>query len=120
MAITVLIVDDEFGLADIMVDLLGEAGYDVVLAINGSLGLTSLATRRADVVIVDLMMPVMDGPEMVRQMRADPELAHVPVILMTALPEAIPHDDLGFGAVLIKPFSFAELTDAIARVLHRP
>jgi len=102
-----------------MVDLLSEAGYDVALAINGSLGLASLSVRRADVVIVDLMMPVMDGPEMVRRMRADPDLSPIPVILMTALPEAIPDEELGFAAVLVKPFSFVELTDTLARVLDR-
>lgn len=120
MATSILIVDDEYGLADIMVDLLGEAGHDVALAINGKLGLDSLKSRRADLVIVDLMMPVMDGPDMVRAMRAHPELKHIPVILMTALPEGIPKDpELTFDAILVKPFSMVELNDAIARVLTR-
>src|ERR1041385_3870602 len=52
---SVLIVDDEFGLADITAALLAEAGYDVALAINGKLALASLATRRVDIVITDLM-----------------------------------------------------------------
>lgn len=120
MPTTVLIVDDEYGLADIMVDLLQEVGYDVELAINGKLGLDSLHARKADLVIADLMMPVMDGPEMVRRMRATAELANIPVILMTALPEGIPDDpSLRFDAILVKPFSMAELHDAIARVLTR-
>jgi CheY-like chemotaxis protein len=73
-----------------------------------------------DLVIVDLMMPVMDGPEMVRKMRQSDELSTIPVILMTALPEAIPTDPtLHFVAILVKRFSLAELHDAIARVLTR-
>src|SRR5215470_13966507 len=105
MTQSVLIVDDEFGLADITADLLTEEGYDVALAINGKLGLESLAVRRADIVITDLMMPVMDGPELIRQMRANPELAAIPAILMTALPEAVPTgDDALHDAVVVKPF----------------
>jgi len=118
---SVLIVDDEYGLADITADLLTEAGYDVALAINGKLGLASLATRRADIVLTDVMMPVMDGPEMIRRMRADPVLAAIPAILMTALPEAVPtgpgalHD-----AVLIKPYSIAELLETIQQLVPPP
>lgn len=115
---SVLIVDDEFGLADITADLLREAGYDVVLAINGKLGLASLAARHADIVLTDLMMPVMDGPEMIRRMRAEPTLARIPAILMTALPEAVPSGEgAKHDAVLVKPFSMAELLAVIHRLL---
>jgi CheY-like chemotaxis protein len=118
MTQSVLIVDDEFGLADITADLLIEAGYDVALAINGKLGLTSLATRRADIVLTDLMMPVMDGPEMIRRMRADPRLASIPAILMTALPEAVPTGEAAMhDAVLVKPFSMTELLEVVHRLL---
>jgi CheY-like chemotaxis protein len=115
---SVLIVDDEFGLADITADLLTDAGYDVELAINGKLGLASLHARRTDLVITDLMMPVMDGPEMIRRMRADPTLAAIPTILMTALPEAVPAGDgAKHDAVLVKPFSLTELLETIHRLL---
>jgi CheY-like chemotaxis protein len=115
----VLIVDDEFGLADIIADLLRELGYDVEIAINGQLGLASLRTRPANIVLVDLMMPVMDGPEMIRRLRSDPALAKIPIILMTALPEGIPDDDAArTDAVLVKPFGFAELLDVMTRLLR--
>jgi CheY-like chemotaxis protein len=121
MTQSVLIVDDEFGLADITADLLTEAGYDVALAINGKLGLASLAARPADIVLTDLMMPVMDGPEMIRRMRADPRFARTPTILMTALPEAIPTGEAGLhDAVLVKPFSMSELLAALHRLLPPP
>jgi CheY-like chemotaxis protein len=118
MTQSVLIVDDEFGLADITADLLTEAGYDVALAINGKLGLASLAVRRADIVITDLMMPVMDGPEMIRRIRSDPKLSRIPAILMTALPEAVPTGEAALhDAVLVKPFSKVELLATIHRLL---
>jgi len=121
MTQSVLIVDDEFGLADITAELLREIGYDVALAINGKLGLESLAADPADIVLTDLMMPVMDGPEMMRRMRADPSLAAIPIILMTALPEAIPVGEPGlFDAVLVKPFSLSEVVAAIQRLLPPP
>lgn len=118
MSQSVLIVDDEFGLADITADLLTEAGYDVALAINGKLGLASLAARPAELVLTDLMMPVMDGPEMIRRMRADPTLARIPTILMTALPEAIPSGAAAqHDAVLVKPYSMTELFETVRRLL---
>jgi len=118
MAQSVLIVDDEFGLADITADLLREVGYEVTLAINGKLGLAILAARRFDIVLTDLMMPVMDGPEMIRRMRADPALAAIPAILLTALPEAIPTGAAGLhDAVLVKPYSMVELLETMRRLL---
>jgi CheY-like chemotaxis protein len=119
MTRSVLIVDDEFGLADITADLLREVGYEVWLAINGKLGLEILAEHPADLVLTDLMMPVMDGPEMIRRMRADPRFAAIPVVLMTALPEAIPEGDGLHDAVLIKPFSLAEVLGVVQRLLPR-
>ena len=117
MTQSVLIVDDEFGLADITAELLREIGYDVALAINGKLGLESLAIDPVDIVLTDLMMPVMDGPEMMRRMRADPSLAAIPIILMTALPEAVPPGPPLYDALLVKPFSLSEVVSAIQRLL---
>jgi CheY-like chemotaxis protein len=118
MTQSVLIVDDEFGLADITADLLRDAGYEVALAINGQLGLDSLAAQPADIVLTDLMMPVMDGPEMIRRMRADPRFAAIPAVLMTALPEAVPSGEAAqHDAVLIKPFSLAEVLALVRRLL---
>jgi CheY-like chemotaxis protein len=118
MTQSVLIVDDEFGLADITADLLREAGYEVTLAINGKLGLDSLAAHRVDIVLTDLMMPVMDGPELIRRMRADPRFAAIPAVLMTALPEAIPTGAAAMhDAVLLKPFSLAQVLAVVRRLL---
>lgn len=117
MKLYVLIVDDEFGLADITADLLADRGYEAAIEINGKLGLASLAKRRADIVITDLMMPIMDGPEMIRRMRADPELANIPTILMTALPEAVPVGELGqHDALIVKPYKITELVALIEKL----
>jgi len=113
----VLIVDDEFGLADITADLLSERGFEVTIEINGKLGLASLEKRAADLVITDLMMPIMDGPEMIRRMRDDPALAKIPTILMTALPEAVPQGALGqHDALIVKPYKIGELLALVEKL----
>lgn len=114
----VLIVDDEFGLADVVANLLGELGYEVAIAINGKIGLDMLASRAADLVITDAMMPIMDGPEMIRRMRDDPRFAAIPTILMTALPEAVPEGDAALhDEVLLKPYALRELLDMMGRLM---
>src|SRR5687768_8177125 len=117
MAQSILIVDDEFGLADLLAELLREHGYEVEIAINGALGLECLAETRCDLVLVDMMMPILDGPAMLRRMRRTPELASLPVILMTAIPEAVPKDDPPLHqALLVKPLSLAKLLEAVTRL----
>lgn len=120
MKLYVLIVDDEFGLADITADLLTDRGYEVAIEINGKLGLASLQKRPADIVLSDLMMPIMDGPEMIRRIRQDPALVRIPTILMTALPEAAPTGELGqHDALIVKPYKIAELVALIEKLTKR-
>jgi CheY-like chemotaxis protein len=101
---SVLIVDDEFGLAEMLRDMLRDEGYDVTLAINGRLALDVLRERRVDLVITDLMMPVMDGSELAVAIRAGEALRDLPIILMTSLPSVPAHTGL-YDAVLRKPFT---------------
>jgi DNA-binding response OmpR family regulator len=114
---SILIVDDEFGLADVLGDILTEKGFDVRLAINGELGLAALDEHPAELVLLDAMMPIMSGPEMLRAMRARPELAGIPVILMTALPDLLPADVKDID-VLAKPFSFRQLNELLVKHLR--
>jgi len=116
----ILIVDDEFGIADIVAEILTEHGYDASIAINGLLALDSMAAARPDLVLLDVMMPVLDGTRTLTAMRADPALADVPVIMMTALPEALPKDRRLYQAALRKPFSEEQLFDHIERLLADP
>jgi circadian clock protein KaiC len=114
----ILIVDDEFGLADLIAEILSERGYGTAIAINGELGLLALRERRADLVLLDLMMPVMSGPEMLRRMREEPAFAAIPVVLMTALLEAVPREERAlYAAVLQKPFTPEQLFEVIGQIL---
>jgi CheY-like chemotaxis protein len=110
----VVIVDDEFGLAELIAEVLSERDYATAIATNGELGLALLRERRPDLVLLDLMMPVLTGKEMLRLMRADPDLAGVPVVIMTALPGTVPADELpGHQAVLQKPFTPERLFEVV-------
>jgi CheY-like chemotaxis protein len=101
---SILIVDDEFGLAEMLREMLREYGYDVTLAINGRLVLDIMRERRVDLVITDLMMPVMDGSELATAVRDSDRLCDTPIILMTSLP-SVPKRTGLYDAVLRKPFT---------------
>lgn len=110
----ILIAEDEFGLAEVMAQLLIDRGYEVEVAVNGTAALAHMAVRLPDLVLVDLMMPILDGPGLVRRMRAEPALARVPVVVMTAMPGAIPTDIIPIvQGVLAKPFTPEALMAAV-------
>jgi DNA-binding response OmpR family regulator len=114
----ILIVDDEFGLADVVAEILAENGYEVAIAINGRLGLASVAERRPALILLDVMMPVLDGPGMLHLLRANPDHAQIPVVMMTALPEALSERDLPlYQAALFKPFTPETLLTTMKRLL---
>ena len=111
---SVLIVDDEFGLAELLSEMLGDCGYEVTLAINGRLALSIMQERGVDLVISDLMMPVMDGAELAAALRSSEAFSRIPIILMTSLPTAVPANSGLFTIVLRKPFTPA----ALLRAMH--
>jgi CheY-like chemotaxis protein len=117
---SILIVDDEFGLAEILRDVLRDYGYEVVLAINGRLALDILDERDVDLVLTDLMMPVLDGIELASAMRHTDKHRRTPVVMMTSLPSTLPgHGEL-FDAILRKPFSPELLLRTLRRCLEAP
>jgi CheY-like chemotaxis protein len=114
---SILIVDDEFGLAEMLREMLREFGYEVVLAINGKLALEILREGRVDLVLTDMMMPVMDGAELATAMRNDDTHRATPIIMMTSLPTARSQPDRLFDAVLRKPFTPDLLLETMASCL---
>jgi CheY-like chemotaxis protein len=119
MSSSVLIIDDEYGLADIVAEVLVESGYSVRVAINGRQGLEFMRAVPPDLVLLDVMMPIMTGPELLVVMRSEPELAHVPVIVMSGLRESIPKDEPRlFQGVLVKPFTPDALFQEMKRVFR--
>jgi DNA-binding response OmpR family regulator len=107
---TILIVDDEYLIADILGFALEDEGYMTVTASNGKKGLEVLARERPELVITDFMMPIMDGLEFAKAIRAREDGRSLPILLMSGAQaeEARKHPDL-FGAVFDKPFKIDEV-----------
>ena len=100
-------------------ELLRWEGHTVFTANDGAHALSELQSRpNVEVVLLDFMMPVKDGIQTLREIRADAQLAHLKVILTTAAPMSIPKDTPSYDALLVKPFSVDNLRSAIARVLE--
>jgi DNA-binding response OmpR family regulator len=111
---TILIVDDEFDIVDVLGDLLTAEGYRVVTAANGREGLSRLHETQVDLVLLDRMMPVVDGPEMLRLMRDEDSLSKIPVVMMSAAESRRQVRELGCAAFLKKPFDLNTLLDTVA------
>jgi DNA-binding response OmpR family regulator len=116
---TIVLIDDEFGLSDVVAATLSDAGFRVWTALNGAQGLEVMAEHPPDLVLLDYMMPLLDGPGVLRAMRGDPKLAGIPVIMMSAMPEDVvkrrSSDYVGF---LRKPFDFESLLAAVGKGLE--
>src|SRR5689334_14219799 len=108
---TILIVEDELILTEVLSAVLEDAGYHVVTVGDGRAGLAALPTVQPDLVLCDVMMPLMDGREMCRRMQADPAFGHIPVILMTAAPASVGPADCKYSALIRKPFDLDRLLD---------
>jgi CheY-like chemotaxis protein len=115
---TILVVDDEVGSAEVLCLILGEEGYQAFGAVNGRLALDKAREVCPDIVIVDYMMPLMDGAEFVTELRRDPQLAHAKVVINSGLPEAAVRERFdAFDAFLRKPYVVDVLLALIARLL---
>jgi len=119
---TILVVDDEPLIAMALQAALEDEGYQVVTAANGKQGLERLAEApRPELVLLDMMMPVMNGPAMLKAMVADRNLGSIPVIVLSSLPEeAVLARTTGVALILRKPYTVNSLLSAIVQVLDEP
>ena len=121
--LTVLVIDDEPPLRDLVRDYLAREGFRVVTAADGLTAVEMARAHQPDIVVLDLMLPGIDGLEATRRIRADPALRDTPVIALTAL--AMPGDrerclEAGANDYLTKPVSLRTLLRAIAAQLQQP
>jgi CheY-like chemotaxis protein len=117
---TVLVVDDERLIRDVLGELLRDAGYEVANAENGSVALAVLETRLVDVILLDLMMPVMDGLAFRARLLDNPGLANIPVIVLSASYDVVAHLGLVSPAShLSKPFDLKDVLHAVQAACHR-
>lgn len=116
----VLVCDDDALLVDLLAYRLTGRGYDVIVAHDGSQALEQLAAARPDAIVLDAMMPVVDGYEVLRRVREDERLAHIPVLMLTARKQEsdiVGALELGANDYMVKPFIPEELVARLSRLL---
>jgi DNA-binding response OmpR family regulator len=116
----ILICDDDDMLIELLQHRIGARGFAVVAARDGGEALRLAKDEQPDAIVLDAMMPVMDGHQVLRQLRADPETAAVPVIMLTARRQErdiVGALELGANDYLVKPFIPDELIARLNRLI---
>jgi CheY-like chemotaxis protein len=122
----ILIIDDEDDIREVAaLSLEATAGWDVLTASSGAAGIAeaTAASPPPDAILMDVMMPGMDGPSTFRMIQQDPAISRIPVLLLTAKVQGVDQRrfaGLGVAAVLFKPFDPLTLASQIARALGWP
>jgi two-component system alkaline phosphatase synthesis response regulator PhoP len=118
----ILVVDDEVYIVHILDFSLGMEGYEVVTALNGEEALAKAAEHRPDLVVLDIMMPKMDGYETCRRLKSEELTRNIPVILLSAKGRNV-DQKMGFEAgaddYITKPFSPRKLVERINVILNQ-
>ncbi|MEE9268757.1 MAG: response regulator [Candidatus Krumholzibacteria bacterium] len=116
----VLVVDDEVYILHILEFSLGAEGFEVISASNGELAVEKAKQEKPNLIVLDIMMPVLDGYETCRRLKQDPETKDIPVVLLTAKGRDV-DKRLGFevGAIdyIVKPFSPSRLIERIEEII---
>ncbi len=117
----ILIIDDEDDIRQVAgLSLETVAGWDVLLANSGRQGIERASIEQPDAILLDVMMPEMDGPTTFLKLQANQKTAHIPVLLLTAKvqgPDQRRFAGLGVSAILFKPFDPLTLAEQISTVL---
>ena len=119
----ILVVEDQEDNRRIIRDLLTSAGYQLIEAADGEEGVRSAEAERPDLILMDIQLPVLDGHEATRRIKQNPELRHIPIIVVTSY--ALSGDEAkataaGCNAYVAKPFSPRQLLATIRRFLPQP
>jgi two-component system, cell cycle response regulator DivK len=123
MSKTILVVEDQEDNRQILRDLLGNAGYQMHEAENGEEALAAVAKFRPDLILMDIQLPILDGYEATRRLKANPETKNIPVIVVTSY--ALSGDETkaresGCDAYVTKPYSPRALLTKIREFLPPP
>jgi CheY-like chemotaxis protein len=117
----ILIVEDDVSNAEMLSFVMQQEGYDVVIAGNGREALSRLDTNHIELVLCDLMMPIMDGRELCNAMQANPQYERIPIIIMSAAPEASVSNLSGascrFASFIRKPLDLDLLTTTVRNLI---
>src|SRR5215208_2084634 len=117
---TVLIIEDEEDAAELFAEMMRVSGFRVLKTSNSAPALNMMAVEKPDVIILDIMMPDISGLDILQQMRINPQLTNIPVVVVSA--KSMPADikkgmEAGASTYLTKPVGFLDLKDAVERAL---
>ncbi|MDD5560681.1 MAG: response regulator [Candidatus Omnitrophica bacterium] len=118
----ILVVDDEKAIVEMLTMRLEANGYQVISAADGQEGLDKLRSERPDLIILDLMLPKIDGYKVCRILKFDEKYKHIPIILFTARTQEIDiklGEEVGADAYIMKPFEPDILLGKVAELLSR-
>jgi DNA-binding response OmpR family regulator len=118
----ILIVEDETTLAETLADNLAEDGYEVLKAADGESGLALIRSSLPDLIVLDIMLPILDGLSICRIIRKDPNTQHIPIIMLTARGtevDKIVGLESGADDYIVKPFGLGEFLARVRAVMRR-
>lgn len=120
---TVLIIEDEEDAAELFAEMMRVSGFHVLKTSSSAPALAMISANKPDVVILDIMMPEISGLDILQQIRSDPELSSIPVVVVSA--KSMPADikngmEAGASTYLTKPVGFLELKEAVERAIIDP
>jgi DNA-binding response OmpR family regulator len=120
MAFTILLADDEEDIKTVVRLFLEEKGYDIITAFDGLDAIDITRREKPDLILLDIMMPVINGYEVCQKLKADPATAGIPIVMLSAAAHADSvKKGLDAGAVdyLVKPFDPEKLDEIIIKIL---
>ena len=116
----ILVVDDEVYILHILDFSLGAEGFEVITANNGELAVGKAKEEKPDLIVLDIMMPVLDGYETLKKLKADAQTKDIPVILLTAKGRDVDKRmgfEVGATDYIVKPFSPSRLIERISEII---
>lgn len=119
MAIRVLIAEDEPHIIESLSFVLGREGFDVSAVLDGEAVIERLRTQRPDIVILDVMLPQLNGFEVLKRIKSDAALVTIPVVILTAKGQAQDRrmaEEIGVDGFMTKPFSNRDIVDEVRRL----
>lgn len=118
----ILVVDDEEYIQHILNFSFGAEGYEVITAADGEEAIKIAKTQKPDIIVLDIMMPKMDGYEACKKLKADPQTRGIPVILLTAKGREVDRklgSQVGADDYVVKPFSPGRLIERVEGIMKR-
>ena len=114
----VLIVEDDDRLREFLEDLLNEEGYRSIAAQDGLEALEWLSSLQVDLIIVDILMPHLDGPELIKQVRQTSRWAAIPILVLSAFANLDRYKNLPVDSFVLKPFQLSDLLENVRKLIE--